>query len=84
MRLVDRRVRAAGRAEGKKDRVGSVSKLTSLAVTPTYNEISIMINGYVNHMIVRSQKETLEQGASVMVVDFDDESNRPIITRVEV
>lgn len=72
--------KTSGNAEDLYDLIGRSARVTSLEANSSFGEIAIQINGAVNHMIVKTNGETLQQGAEVVVTDIDRESKRPIVS----
>lgn len=72
--------KTTGVAEDVYDLVGRSGKITSLQADENYGEITISLNGTVNHMIVKTNGETLLRGATVVVTNIDPDSKRPIVT----
>jgi hypothetical protein len=83
IRLILPVLKTSGIAEGKTDLVGRQGRVTSLKATKTFGEAVFTINGAINHMIVKTDDEEIEKNSEVVVVGFDEESKRPIITRLK-
>jgi hypothetical protein len=81
VRIVAPVFKTTGSAETYLDLIGRQGKVTSPEASESYGEISVMLNGSINHTIVKTSGETLQQGCSVVVIDVDKTSNRPIISK---
>lgn len=76
-------LKTSGVAESQRDIIGRTGKVTSLEVTDKWGEIALNINGSTNHMIVASDTQDLQKGEQVIVVGYDEDLKRPIISRLK-
>ena len=77
-------LKTSGIAEDMSSIVGRSGRVTSMQVTDKFGEAAITINGALNHVIVKTfDDEIIEKNSPIVVVDFDKESKRPIVTRMK-
>jgi hypothetical protein len=76
-------LKTSGIAESEQDIVGRVGKVTSLGVDSEWGEVELNVNGSINHVIVVSDGDNLEQDDRVVVSDYDFEKKRPVVSRLK-
>lgn len=83
IKLIIPLLKPSGAADCKRSVVGQTGKVTSLKVTDNWGEAVFMINGSINHMaIIPHDNEQIKKGDEVIVTGYDEEINRPIVSRV--
>jgi hypothetical protein len=76
-------LKTSGAAECKRDIVGREGRITSINADEKFGEAVIMINGASNHVIIQTDNEIIEKHTPIVVIDFDEESKRPIVSRLK-
>ena len=85
VKLVFPLLKTSGVAASKRSVIGQTGKITSLKVTKKYGEATFTLNNTINHMIITidDENESLTKGDDVIVTGYDEETKRPIVSRLK-
>lgn len=85
VKLIYPLLKTSGAADSKRSVIGQTGKITSLKVTKKYGEATFTLNNTINHMIITidDENESLTKGDDVIVTGYDEETKRPIVSRIK-
>lgn len=85
VKLIFPLLKTSGAADSKRSVIGQTGKITSLKVTKKYGEATFTLNNTINYMVITidDENESLTKGDDVIVTGYDEETKRPIVSRLK-
>lgn len=72
----------SGQAETLDELVGKTGRVSSIQIDHQFGEIVVPINGVPEHVIAKTDGETIQRDDSIVVMGIDQDTQRPIVTRI--
>ena len=73
----------SGTAESHEDLVGKTGRVSSIQIDNQFGEVVVLVNGVSEHVIAKTDGEVIQRDDSIVVMDIDRETQRPIVTRIK-